>query len=154
MSPDTFQKSHSLQEQQEKASGLQIQSICRIIIKDLLSGAWSPCFLNILTRVSHFLVPPFILCREKYEKLVSITIQKYRGKKSNLSTARSVVIAVRFSPPAIPDRQPFPALCPTMALRPLQYVFSHLGTLANFRSWRCFPNAVQTEDAVLFFGGF
>ena len=42
MFPDIFQKSHSLQEQQEKASGLQIQSICRIIIKDLLSGAWSP----------------------------------------------------------------------------------------------------------------
>jgi len=94
------------------------------------------------------------LCREKYEKLVSITIQKYRGKKSNLSTARSVVIAVRFSPSAIPDRQPFPALCPTMALRPLQYVFSHLGTLADSWSWRCFPNAVQTEDAILFFGGF
>ena len=44
----------------------------------------------------------------------SITIQKYRGKRSNLSTARSVVIAVRFSPSAIPDRQPFPALCPNM----------------------------------------
>ena len=34
------------------------------------------------------------------------------------------------------------------------YVFSHLGTLADSRSWRCFPNAVQTEDAILFFGGF
>ena len=29
-----------------------------------------------------------------------------------------------------------------------------LGTLADSRSWRCFPNAVQTEDAILFFGGF
>ena len=109
--------------------------------------------LTLWQRVSHFLVSPFILCGEKYEKLVSITIQKYRGKKSNLPTARSVVIAVRFSPSAIPDRQPFPVLCPTMALRPVQYVFSHLGTLADFRSWRCFPNAVQTEDAILFFGG-
>ena len=53
--------------------------------------------------------------REKYEKLVSITIQKYRGKRSNLSTARSVVIAVRFSPSANSRQATLPGAVPCKA---------------------------------------
>ena len=38
-------------------------------------------------------------------EMLDATSNGYRGKRSNLSAARSVVIAVHFSPSAIPDRQ-------------------------------------------------
>ena len=68
------------------------------------------------------------------------------------STARSVVIAVRFSPSAIPDRQPFPALCPAPPFG---------CAVCSLASWHArllsvlalLPQCGTTEDAILMSGG-
>ena len=56
-----------------------------------------------------------------------------------------------FSPLQIPDRQPFPALCPARQPlgRPCSMLSRFLGTLPRYPgSWRCFPKSGTAEDAI------